>query len=349
MAFLPTAKTDEAIKRTPVSDVRKEYSKIAEYYNKIVNHDIIFCKLCGRPLVSKAFYVDTRYADNRSIYCKECLVKIAGNQKTDKDPLQETPESIKNALRLIDKPFINSVYDSAKATVTNGSGERPKESIFAVMVTMLASLPQYRGLTFKDSDVLDSDTANTEFKINRRLVEAGRKRFGDYSEKDLMFLEKEYEDWTLRYPCDSKSQEVLFQRLCCQELAASEIEKKGGSTKDIDKSIQDTMTALGIKPSQSSAEAMADNLTFGQMIEKWEAEKPIPEPDEEFKDVDKVGSYIDIFFKGHLSKSMGLRNVFSAAYDKFMEKFSVKKPEMDDESEEMLFNQIFGSNLTDGD
>jgi len=349
MAFLPTAKTEEAVKRTPVSEIRKDYVKIADYYNKIVNHEIIYCKLCGRPLRHTAFYMDARYADNRSIFCKECLVNIAGQRTSSREDMNETPESIKKALQIIDKPFINDVYDSAVATVTNGAGERTKESVFAVMVTMLASLPQYRGKTFKDSDILDTDTANSEVKINRRLVDAGRKRFGDYPEKDLMFLEKEYEDWTSRYPCDSKSQEVLFQRLCCQELAASEIEKKGGSTKDIDKSIQDTMSALGIKPSQSSADGMADNLTFGQMIEKWEAEKPIPEPDDEFKDVDKVGAYIDIFFKGHLSKSMGLRNMFSAAYDKFMEKFSVKKPEMDDETEEMLFNKIFGSKLTEGD
>ena len=51
-------------------------------------------------------------------------------------------------------------------------------------------------------------------------------------------------------------------------------------------------------------------MTFGQLIDKWEQEKPIPEPDEEFKDVDKIGLYIDVFFKGHLSKMMGLKNAF---------------------------------------
>ena len=65
--------------------------------------------------------------------------------------------------------------------------------------------------------------------------------------------------------------------------------------------------------------------------------------DPELKDVDGIGLLIDVFFKGHLSKMMGLRNAFSTLYDKFMKKYTVDKPEMNEEDEEALFNQIFGS------
>ena len=350
MAYLPTPKTPEDVKKTPVSQIRTDYNKLADVYNQIVDHNLVFCKKCGRAMARHAFYDDSRYADGLSIFCKDCIRKIAYQQKKDTDPINETPASIREALKVINKPFKNSIYNSAKQLYEENSGERDRKSIFTSMVTTMCALPQYRNLTYDDSDVLEDKDANTEeFNIDIDIIKAGRKRFGDYPESDLMFLEQEYEDWISRYPCDSKSQELLFQRLCCQLLDANKAQKSGAPTKDIDKAMQETMAALGIKPSQSKADAMADNMTFGMLIDKWESSgKPIPEPEDEFKDVDKIGTYIDVFFKGHLSKSMGLKNGFSQIYDKFMKKYTVKPQELDDEQEEILFNQIFGSKV-DGD
>lgn len=79
---------------------------------------------------------------------------------------------------------------------------------------------------------------------------------------------------------------------------------------------------------------------------RWEQSYPVPEPDEDFKDVDKIGLYIDVFFKGHLSKMMGLKNAFSSLYDRFMSKYTVKKPQYDEDFDsETLFDQIFGSKM----
>ena len=64
------------------------------------------------------------------------------------------------------------------------------------------------------------------------------------------------------------------------------------------------------------------------------------------KDVDKIGLYIDVFFKGHLSKMMGLKNAFSALYERFMSKYTVTKPQYDEDFDsEALFDQIFGSKI----
>ena len=68
---------------------------------------------------------------------------------------------------------------------------------------------------------------------------------------------------------------------------------------------------------------------------------------EELADVDKIGQYIDVFFRGHMAKTLGVKNPFTRLYENFMKKYTVNKPEYneDDDSEE-LFEQIFGS---DGD
>ena len=66
------------------------------------------------------------------------------------------------------------------------------------------------------------------------------------------------------------------------------------------------------------------------------------------KKINKIGLYIDVFFKGHLAKMMGLKNGFSSLYEKFMKRFSVSKPEYEEDADsEALFDQIFGSHLED--
>ena len=161
-----------------------------------------------------------------------------------------------------------------------------------------------------------------------------------------MFLENEYKDWTTRYPCENKAQELLFKRICFKELEIDKAQRNGKDTKELDATLQNLMGSLNVKPSQKTSNALTDNLTFGQLIDKWEQEKPIPEPDEEFKDVDKIGLYIDVFFKGHLSKMMGLKNAFSALYERFMSKYTVTKIQYDEDFDsEALFDQIFGSKI----
>lgn len=102
------------------------------------------------------------------------------------------------------------------------------------------------------------------------------------------------------------------------------------------------LSSAQLKPSQNASNTLTEAKTFGQLIEKWEQEKPIPEPSDEFKDVDKIGQLIDVFFKGHLAKMMGIKNAFSATYDRFMQKYTVTKPEYEDsEFSEEIFDRLF--------
>lgn len=124
----------------------------------------------------------------------------------------------------------------------------------------------------------------------------------------------------------------------------------GEDTKDITASFQKMLDSGKLQPKQNSGDTTADNQTFGTLIDKWENERPLPEIDEELRDVDKIGWYIDVFFKGHLSKMMGLKNGLSNLYTKFMEKYTVKKPEYsDEENSEVLFDAIFGNPSSDSD
>ena len=97
-------------------------------------------------------------------------------------------------------------------------------------------------------------------------------------------------------------------------------------------------------PRQTKGDAISDTQTMGTLIQKWEETRPLPEIDPELQDVDKIGLYIDAFFRGHAAKMLGLKNKFSAIYERVMSKYTVKKPTYDEDSDsDELFERIFGS------
>lgn len=348
-----TPKTEDEIKAEKIGELRKDCIKYNNFVSDLLNGEIAVCPKCGKPKSTKnAFYSDDSYSNGYFPVCKECLLAMAEQRTKPRQEPNETRESVKRTLMYMNKPYIDSLYTAMEKNIGDDAAMRKKHSIFSSMIVQLNSLPQWKGKTWEDSEFgVDDEESNAveDTKKNQMLIKRGKKRFGNqYQPDDLLWLENEYEDWTSSYAVEQKSQSVLFQQLCCQELEANKLRQSGKQTKDIDKSIQDTMSALGIKPSQSNLDALTDSKTFGELLDIWENDydggNPLPVlPDPELEDVDHVGKYITVFFTGHLAKMMGLKNTTSSIYDKFMKKFTVNKKEVNDEQEEELFNQIFGS------
>lgn len=347
MANLKPALTPDEVKKAGVANIRKAYNNLAETYNKMLDGKLFYCHKCNQYKLSDAFYNDERFASGLYPTCIKCTLDEATDYDKKTDVRSDNREKTKNVFQKMDLFFSDDLYNRCLKIIEEKTGERNRSTAYQQMLVMVKTLPQYANKSWKDSEfVLDGNSDDETINENSRIVKSGKKRFGkNYTADEIYWLENEYQDWIARYSCESKAQENLFKILCQQELERENIRKNGGNTKDIDKSLQDTMNSLGIKPSQSNMEALADNLSFGQLLEQWEKEKPVPEPQGEFKDPDRVGTYIDVFFKGHLAKMMGLRNGFSKLYDKYMEKYTVTKPEINEEEEEALFNQIFGTKL----
>lgn len=316
-----------------------------------MDKEYLICSVCGNPQkANEAFYMDERFVAKRFPICKRCLLKMVEQKKSDKDEPNETKESVRQVLRLLDLPYLNDVYENCIKGAADGVKEKNRRSPFATYIVMMKSLPQYNGLHWEHSEFEEEYydlEAEDDINENSRIYKQAKKRFGKgYSPQDLIFLETEYQDWIKRYACENKAQEILFKRICFKELEIDKAQKAGKDTKELDKTLQDLMGSMSLKPNQNNSNALTEAKTFGQLIQKWENEKPIPEPEGEFADVDKMGLYIDVFFKGHLSKMMGLKNAFSSLYDRFMSKFTVTRPEYKEDADtEMLFDQIFGSQI----
>lgn len=216
-----------------------------------------------------------------------------------------------------------------------------------------ANLTQYAGKTFDTTldderigDVIETlDDVKDFSKTKLKTVKFWGTGFTD---DDYQYLQEQYVDWTTRCECKTKSQEEVFKRICFKQLEILRANREGKDTKDLDKTFQDYLDTANLKPKQNTLDALSDAQTFGTLLAKWENERPLPEIDEELQDVDKIGLYIDVFFRGHLAKMMGLKNGLSNLYNKFIKKYTVERPEYEgDEENEALFDAIFGSQSND--
>ena len=348
MAILMQPRTEKEIRRLGVNNVREEYFKLSNDYNRIINGDVLFCPKCGKwQSTETSYYMDKRYITDRYPICKKCIMKMVEQKNKDDDQPNETRESVQEVLKMMDLPFVSDFYDDCVKGAYDDIREKKKNSPFATYITSLLSLPNWKGMTWKDSKFGDSNDTPDEIKLNQKTIKAAKKRFGSgYSDEELMFLENEYQDWQSRYECNTKAQEEVFENLAICKLLKRKALSSGKPTKDIDAQITNWMSTGAVQPRQNSMDAFSDAQTFGTLIQKFEEERPCPEIDPDFQDVDNIARYIDTYYKGHMCKMLEIDNNFSHLYEEEMRKYTVDRPQYDgEEDSEGIFAKIFGAQL----
>lgn len=357
LAVLMKAKSEAEIKEMTTANLKKAYIDLAREYTRVTGEQkkYYFCHYCNKFIAATGFYSDEDTASGYFYICKNCVQMMVEQRKTSRDDPKETKESVQFVLRLMNRPYIDELYESCVKSAIDATKEKVRFSPFASYIPMIKTLQQYKNKRWKDSefgeDLKNNTIVTEEAKENVKKLNKATKRFGKLPADDLIFLENEYEDWVSRYECQTKAQEEIFERICLNKLDAAKARKEGKPTKDIDKSLQDLLATQNIQPRQNagSMDAMSDAQTFGTLIQKWENTRPIPEVDEDLKDVDKIGLYIDAFYRGHMSKMLNIPNKYSHIYEKVMDKYTVKKPDYDldeDDDNDALFDKIF-SNIDD--
>lgn len=317
------------------------------------------CTYCGRDYVESKYYNSNSEfysATGKIPFCKTCIENLY-QQFYDKYKadgcLAPERKAIKRLCMIFDVYFTDEVYNSAMKKVAK---EKDMNILPINQYMKLMQLFQYnRNKETYENTITQEEQAGITAPINvysiEKIDDGVIQFFGaGFTDEDYVFLKREYEDWTARHECKTKAQEEVFKDICFNRLQNLKALRRGEDTKDITASFQKMLDSGKLQPKQNSGDTTADNQTFGTLIDKWENTRPLPEIDEELKDVDKIGWYIDVFFKGHLSKMMGLKNGLSNLYTKFMKKYTVEKPEYsDEENSEVLFDAIFGNQSSDSD
>lgn len=313
------------------------------------------CFFCGNE------YVDTNYYKSSSKFysnigyipfCRQCIEKFYQQyyeKYTNEGCLTPEENAVKRVCMAMDIYYSKTNFDSSMNKI-----RRDNTNISPMGQYMRTiGFTQYKGKSYDDTIVEEEkekmatsllDMSNIS---DRTVDEKTIKFFGaGFSDEDYEFLQEEYDDWTARHECQTKAQEEVFKRICFKQLEILKATRLGEDTKNLDATFRDLLDTAKLQPKQNSGETVSDAQTFGTLIDKWENERPLPEIDEELRDVDKIGLYLDVFFKGHLAKMMGLKNGFSRLYSKYMKQYTVEKPEYEgDEDSEALFDAIFGNSM----
>lgn len=316
----------------------------------------LHCLCCNEELDSNKFYSsdsELHESIGKIPYCGECLDRFYQHYLKKYESLEySNPErkAIERICMTLDVYYSDKIFDSAIKESETSTGATLISLYFKQVKLYQHRKKNYdttiheKFLAMRDSDASMSVYTQQDVKQSEEM-QAATKLFGSgFSDDDYLFLYEQYSDWTTRHECETKAQEEVFKRICFKQLEILKATRKNEDTKDLDTTFQKLLETAKLQPKQSRGETTAEVQTFGTLIDKWENTRPIPEIDEDLRDVDKIGLYLDVFFKGHLAKMMGLKNGFSNLYTKFMKKYTVEKPEYnDDEDGEALFDAIFGN------
>lgn len=237
------------------------------------------CSCCGNDKDVKDFYSSNspfHKSTQKMHVCKECFV----------DYIKDDINKLKDALRMIDKPFLLDLYKSSVE-----EAERLNRNAFRVYMKNVV-MRQYSSYTWENSDFeghiksehIDVDDLEEVEEIQlEESLNTLRQRWGKFEKEDYIFLENFYREYENNYATDTPVQINLYKNIAKVQLQA-EKELANGNTKNY-KDLMDLSSKLhndgNIKPIQNTGNNEDRGLsTYGLWIKEVEREEPC----EYFKD-----------------------------------------------------------------
>ena len=175
-----TTKTSAEAKLTP-AQMKKEIERLKEENEKL--KDSSRCIVCNTLKRRDDFYVSTDPMNKagHTPICKLCAKKIA--LRTDKNGEEHEPtiESVCAALKMLNKPFINSLWDSSVQESENLVAGKVKHNPWTAYSKNVA-MKNYIGMTWDDSDMFKEKVIYEDEKTPQMIVEehAGQDTYDDY-------------------------------------------------------------------------------------------------------------------------------------------------------------------------
>lgn len=273
-------------------------------------------KTCSKCLDSKNikddFYLaanDIINIDSRLPICKKCLINLV-----DMDEV----ETLINAMRAIDRPFLKSTYDDSFS----------QKNSFGEYMRMLATR-QNRNKTYLDSEFnkelekfsnkKDLDEFNNGVVSNAdgyttEGLAALRKKWGKLENEDYEFLEEYYKEYAHSYATDAPVQIMLYKNIAKIQLQAEKELSKGNIK--VYKDLMDLSSKLhndgNIKPIQTTGSNEDKGLSaYGLWIKEIEKDEPCEffEEKKQYEDYDSFNKYWEKWFV------RPLKNIFNVSND----------------------------------
>ena len=274
------------------------------------------CTACGedkRPAID--FYLSRsklyKFNDGRMPICKECLSSLF---KELNAKYSDEVKALYHLCMLFDIYFDRDLVEKSSAN-NNFSDE---DNLLKSYMKNVNSLNQYKFKDSMSSDCIVLDDSLLESK--KEEVEINNKTLFEDTDKievrwgaslpieDYMFLESKYKEFTDVYECRTPAQRLIFEQIAKCLLRGEKALKKDNDVafEKMNNMVSKLMTDGNIKPIQEASVAEDDTATWGKWINLIEQERPIGEPCEQFKDVDKISTYITKWFTRQMQRVFDL-------------------------------------------
>lgn len=152
-------------KITALRDIKEQEEKIKNLFDKLEDKDQLqclellgvgskyfTCQHCGKPKKKNDFYTSTapNCASGITNACKQCAADVA-MPTVHGEKQQPTKKSVDDACYLLDKPMLDSVWDSSLLEAANSATGKSKTNVWNSYIKNVA-MPQYYTYTYRQSD-----------------------------------------------------------------------------------------------------------------------------------------------------------------------------------------------------
>lgn len=246
------------------------------------------CSACQKEKRTAEFYISYNplHKDGRIPMCKDCIKDACYSDNGEFDI-----ENFKSLLRQLDKPFIQSVWDSSEKEVLQNTNYNDILSLDAVVGKYMKniSMSQFRtlnwedGLNYADKSLsggqVEASTrkpithnryylSNEEFVVTEEII----RLFGEgYTSKEYETMQRIYDDMKQEYPNISNNQKNLLLRYV-RFAAKEEIATSLGEIANAEKWSKMSTEAL---KQLNSIDTQGGVTCFSEFFQQFEREKDV--------------------------------------------------------------------------
>ncbi|MEM5009257.1 hypothetical protein WKH57_00920 [Niallia taxi] len=272
--------------------------------------DKIRCSACGKTKRPTDYYVSysSFHRDTGKLHvCKMCILDSITSK-----------ESLINTLRMIDKPFIETLFTSSTE-----ESEKTGKAVWGLYMKNV-SMGQYKTFTWNESDFKGHSNPKTEEVDNSDEVVLSKniiRKWGrGYTESDIDYLENFYNEYDNTYATDTPVQINLYKNIAKIHLQA-EKDLAENNTKSF-KELMELSSKLhndgNIKPIQSTGANDDKGVsTYGLWIKEIEQDEPCEffENKPLYEDYDKLKKYWEDWFVRPFKNIFNLSKDFNVRDD----------------------------------
>lgn len=333
---------------------------------EIAQTNVICCK-CGRAYKQRRGYFPVSYAVlHKGVgympVCKECIDKMYNDYLIE---CGNSKDACRQVCRKLDLYWNESVFNAADKRST----ARTMMSGYFTKINTIAQANKCYDDTLREEGTMWKFTPEEKNEepeqpepevvpvkesipepVEEIVVPEKVKAFWGPNVQASMYkdLEQRKSYWLAKFKDQGidvdLGTEAILRQICIMEIA---INRDLADGRAIDKNVNALNNLLGsasLKPTQKKEEMNADaalsSTPLGVWLYRYEQKRPLPEVDEDMKDVNSVRKYV-FTWMGHLCKMLGLKNGYSDLYEKEVERLRVEKPEYDGDDDEAFMNRLF--------